>query len=195
MEIVFDNTAAYGVGLCGSLLLMALLPYIHIALKYTCPLILEIGRLPPLPKLTNLFSQSLKYLTYTCLASWSSVLKSWSLVDALLFTAYLTANLTCIFIDLPTIEEAGARAGILALINMLILYIGPCLSFIADLLHVSLRMHRRIHACAGQIVLMLSIFHAIIAVIRQGSFSLTETRNIWPFIVWISKIQTQKVLI
>lgn len=188
MEIVFDNTVAYGMGLCGSLLLMALLPYTHIALKYTCPLIFEVGKLPPLLRLGNLLSRGLKHLAYRCIATRSGILKSWSVGNSLLVAAYLAANLTCIFIDLPTTEKAGARAGTLALINMLILYLGPCLSFIADVLHISLRAHRRIHAYAGRIVLMLTIFHTIVAVIRQGSFSLKETRNIWPFVVCILKV-------
>ncbi|KAH6972697.1 hypothetical protein EDB80DRAFT_596131 [Ilyonectria destructans] len=175
MELIFDNTLAYGIGLAGLFLLMALLPHIHIALKYTCPLILKIGRVPPLPRVANLFSSwVLKHLVYPHRA------------DAVLFITYLAANLTCIFVDLPTVEKAGARAGTLALINMLPLYIGPCLSFIADALHISLSAHRRIHAWAGHIVLLLTLFHGIVAAISQGNFSLEEIRNIWPFTALVS---------
>lgn len=192
MELVFDNTLIYGVGLSGSLLLMALLPYVYIALKYACPLILEIGKLPPISRLTNLLSLwGLKHVIYPCLVGQPSVLSSWSRSDALLLAAYVAANLTCIFVDLPTVEKAGARAGTLALINMILLYLGPCLSFIADMLHIPLRAHRRLHACAGHIVWILTLFHAIIAVAAQGNLSLDQTRNIWPLIVSMPRVNPE----
>jgi hypothetical protein len=182
MAVTFDTTQAYGVGLCGSILLMALLPYMRIALQYTCPLILEIGRITRLPRIATWFSiRGLKHLVYRHFVRQHSFVDSWSRLDVLLLTAYLAANLTCVFIDLPGTEKAGARAGTLSLVNMVLLYAGPCFSFVADILNISLRTYRRIHTCAGFTVFVLSTFHAIVAVVGKRDFSLNESQYLWPF--------------
>ncbi|ODH50724.1 hypothetical protein GX48_03232 [Paracoccidioides brasiliensis] len=58
--------------------------------------------------------------------------------------------------------DAGRRAGTLSLINMIFLFIWLHLSFVADLLGISLRRCRGSHRAAGWMVMALSATHAVL---------------------------------
>ncbi|KAI6080158.1 ferric-chelate reductase [Hypoxylon rubiginosum] len=79
------------------------------------------------------------------------------------------------------ISQAGLRAGTLSLINLIFLYAGPHLSFLADVLGVSLYTFRRLHASAGGAALALAIFHCIVGAAERGGFSFATSQNAFAF--------------
>jgi hypothetical protein len=71
------------------------------------------------------------------------------------------------------------------LINMVLLYAGPCFSFLADILHIPLRSYERLHSCAGLLVWLLGIFHTIVLFCTKGMPLLDNNENKWALIVSI----------
>ncbi|KAI0159858.1 ferric-chelate reductase [Hypoxylon sp. FL1284] len=61
--------------------------------------------------------------------------------------------------------------GTLFLINLIFLYTGPHLSFLANVLSVFLYTLRRLHASISGVALALAIFHYIVEAAEQGGFS------------------------
>ena len=60
--------------------------------------------------------------------------------------------------------EAGNRTGILSLINLMPLFLGPHLDFLAGLMGVSLHNLHNIHGSAAVVSLLLGAAHAIFSV-------------------------------
>ncbi|KAI5456105.1 hypothetical protein BGZ63DRAFT_367500 [Mariannaea sp. PMI_226] len=165
---------------------MIVLPSIRIALENYCPLILKFVRNKYNSRLfTRISTWGRKHLAYRHFLRQHRYVDSWSRLHVLFLTVYIVANLACILVPLPDVKGAGLRAGTLSLINMIVLYLGPCFSFAADTLRMSLRMYRRVHACVGVTVFILGAFHAIVAVTSRKAFWLNEPKYIWAFIAII----------
>lgn len=90
-----------------------------------------------------------KHLTYPFLVRRRRLLGPWSRADVLLQVTYLTINIFCLTFRVSSVKEVGARAGTLALINMAPLFFGFHLSFLADILGISLSNIRRMHRMMG----------------------------------------------
>lgn len=60
--------------------------------------------------------------------------------------------------------EAGKRTGVLSLINLMSLYVGPYPDFLAELLGVSLHNLHTIHGSAAVMLVLLSAAHALFSV-------------------------------
>ncbi|KAB8202950.1 hypothetical protein BDV34DRAFT_227847 [Aspergillus parasiticus] len=91
--------------------------------------------------------------------------------------------MTCVLVYFPGMTQAGFRAGRLSIINTILLFAGPHLSFVADMLGVSIRTCRRLHVLAGLVAILLAVFHAIVGAATKGTFSLQTPRNLWALIV------------
>ncbi|KAH7248314.1 hypothetical protein B0J15DRAFT_514405 [Fusarium solani] len=65
---------------------------------------------------------------------------------------------------------------------MVLLYAGPCFSFLADILHIPLRSFKRLHSCAGLLVWLLSIFHTTVLFFTKGTPLLENNKNKWALI-------------
>jgi hypothetical protein len=85
---------------------------------------------------------------------------------------YITGNICGLKFWNTIISQAGLRAGTLAVINLIPVFAGPYLSTLADLLGMSLSMFRQIHRSAGVTAVALAIFHVLVMVASQPSFSL-----------------------
>jgi len=72
----------------------------------------------------------------------------------------------------------------LALINMMPLYLGPHLSFLADLFGISLKSFRIVHRSAGVMSFVLMLLHIFVVIARGiGGFSLRVPENLYGVVV------------
>ena len=79
-------------------------------------------------------------------------------------------------------SEAATRTGRLSLINLVPLYFGVQLSFVADILGVSLRLWRQLHGTLGVIAVVLALVHAGISLgIDRGL--LRGGKGLYPLLV------------
>ena len=89
----------------------------------------------------------------------------------------------CLGVHVSSIATAGVQAGNLSLINLIPLFLGPHLSFLADILGVSLSTFRRIHRSAGLMSLGLVLFHALVIVTSSTAFTLSNAKNLSAVVV------------
>ncbi len=96
---------------------------------------------------------------------------------------YLGGNVFCTCFKVSTADEAATRAGNLSLINMMPTYFGFHLSFIYDLLGVSLLMYRLFHALTGIMSVLLDLLHVIIHTVDKLSLSMSGSGQLFELIV------------
>ncbi|KAH7112390.1 hypothetical protein EDB81DRAFT_848884 [Dactylonectria macrodidyma] len=180
METQLNATLGYAVGLSGLLVTIALRSFILRLLRLLSPPILTvIWEIRTFTRLAREISDWVtKHLLYRSFFRSKSSVDTCSRAQTILFTSYLVANLTCVFIGAKDWSEACSRAGSLATINALLLYVGPCFSFAAGILRLRLRIYHKVHASAGFMVCILASFHAVGAVSTRRGFSLNEIGNI-----------------
>ncbi len=92
------------------------------------------------------------------------LLGPWSYRGFILRTVYLLINVFCSAYRTHSIMEAGKRTGILSLINLMPLFFGPHLDFLAKLLGISLNNLHTVHGSAAVMSVSLSAAHAIFSV-------------------------------
>ena len=136
--------------------------------------------LAPLWKHISLFT--LKHLIYPYLLHRHRFIGPCSRAELLTQAIYLTANLFCLSFRVSGAAKAGIRAGTLSLVNMIPLFTGPSLSFLADRLGVSLQVYRCVHRSAGFMTVTLVLIH-VLSVVSQGSFSLSPPQHLFAVIV------------
>ena len=179
-----EVTLSYAIGFGASMILMALYHRLYAFTQYVCPLILEVPKIPPTPKLsTYLYDVFCRYLLYPASVRRRKFIDRWSRHDVLLLLLYCGANVSCLIVDYQGISKAGLRAGTLSLINMSILFAGPHLSFLADILGLPIRVFRRLHVSAGLISLVFAVFHSIVGVATKEKFSLNAPKDLFALIV------------
>ena len=86
-----------------------------------------------------------KYLTYLFLIRRYRLLRPWSRADILFQVTYFIINIFYMTFRVVFVKDAGARAGTLAIINLIPLFSGFYLSFLANILRISLTDFRRIY--------------------------------------------------
>ncbi|KJK68090.1 Ferric reductase like transmembrane component [Aspergillus parasiticus SU-1] len=184
MVALMDITLAYAIVLGSCLGIMVLLRPVRRFASVICPTSPELRHLPPLPQIIRYLSQwTAKHLTFQAVLRQGKYIDRWSRADIVLTMMYLGANMTCVLVYFPGMTQAGFRAGRLSIINTILLFAGPHLSFVADMLGVSIRTCRRLHVLAGLVAILLAVFHAIVGAATKGTFSLQTPRNLWALIV------------
>jgi hypothetical protein len=124
-----------------------------------------------------------KYLTYPQLLHRHRFLGPWSPSSIGLQLLYIGVNVLCLWLHVPSIWTAGLRAANLSLINLIPLFAGPHLSFLADLLGITLHMYRRFHRSAGLMSFVLLVLHILTVVAKRTSFPLHNPENLFGLIV------------
>jgi hypothetical protein len=124
-----------------------------------------------------------KYLTYPFIVRRHRPLGPWTPADVLLQLLYISLNVFCVTFRVTSFNEVGDRAGTLSIINMVPLFFGLHLSFLADLLGLSLSSYRRIHRSAGIMSFALVALHLFAAVHNDPTYSLREPQNVYLIIV------------
>ncbi|PQK10246.1 hypothetical protein BB8028_0002g05700 [Beauveria bassiana] len=180
---MIEITLVYAIVSGGLFCLLLLRRPLYGIIQRACPLLLELRRLPPLPSI----SQGIKrlvadHLTYPTLLSPGRYFDRWSRGDALLLLAYFAANISCFLVPWSSVHQAGRRAGVLAVVNLLFLCVNPYLSLQADMMGISLQNYRRLHACVGAATFLLSVFHAIAAGSLRSKFIREEPVNLFAIV-------------
>lgn len=105
---------------------------------------------------------------------------------AQLFSAlfYLALNIFCCMFGVSSINTIGSRAGTLSVINIIPAYFGYHLSFIGDILGVSLQTYRYLHALIGVMAFALGLFHVFVSVASINNLIIFSTSGqLFGFIV------------
>lgn len=85
----------------------------------------------------------------------------WTRNGALLRLLYVAINVFCEVFRVHSVAQAGLRAGNLSLINMIPLFFGIHLGFVADLLGLSLQTYTSIHGSAAVMSILMGCLHII----------------------------------
>ena len=106
----------------------------------------------------------LRQIAYPFVPGRHRLVGPWSLRDFILHCTYVLTNIFCSAYGTESIMEAGKRICILSLINLMPLYFGPHLDFLAELLGVSLHDLHTVHGSAAIISVLLSAAHVLFSV-------------------------------
>ncbi|KAJ2969021.1 hypothetical protein NQ176_g8886 [Zarea fungicola] len=79
-------------------------------------------------------------------------------------------------------EQIILRSGTLSVVNCILCYAGPYLGFIADVLGLSLRSFRRLHASVGTLAVALAVFHAAMGGAAKGRLDLHLSKDVFALI-------------
>lgn len=170
-RLSMDITQVYAVAAGGILfvfVLINLLPYLASLWKHI-----------------SLFTS--KHLTYPYLLHRHRFIGPWSRAEVLTQAIYLTVNIFCLSFKVSDKAKAGLRAGTLSLINMIPLFAGPSLSFLADRLGVPLQLYRCAHRSAGLMSFALVLIHVLSVVAQKGSFPLGQPQHLFAVIASLRK--------
>lgn len=107
----------------------------------------------------------------------------WSRADVLIQLMYLVINLFLIGFRVTSLKQAGQQAGLISMINMVPLFFGFHLSFVADLLGISLTTCRRIHRSTGAMTFVLGLVNMLIGFQSNHTNSLRVSKNLYRVIV------------
>ncbi|KAB5511125.1 hypothetical protein GE09DRAFT_1274351, partial [Coniochaeta sp. 2T2.1] len=178
-----DNTHIYAIGF-GSLFIIL---HLIFHLRCVCPRALQPKSFPSALQATQTVSYCFsRHLTYRTLIRRRKFIGHWSWTKALLLLIYLGVNICCLLIPFPGTSQAGLRAGTLSLINMILMFAGPHLSFVADALGVSLGTYRYLHLSAGLVSFVLASFHAVVVTVHLRKVPLDVPENLFALLVIIA---------
>ena len=124
-----------------------------------------------------------KHLTSPYFLHRHRLLGPWTRSDVLIQLIYITTNSLCLGFRASTLSTAGLQAGNLSLANMVPLFAGPHLSFLAGVLGFRLDLYHYVHRSAGLMSFTLSLFHVLVVVIQRPSFSLNISEHLYGTIV------------
>ena len=172
--IVMEISDAYAIAVGGGFVLLFLvnsLPYVTGLAEY-------------------LTTQMSKHLTYPYLLSRHRFLGPWTRAGFGLQLIYIITNIVCLSVEtispslrIASLSDVGLRAGTLSIINMIPLFAGSHLSYLADLLGLTLRGFRCIHRSAGLMSFSLAILHVLVEFASRPSFDMNLAENLFAVIV------------
>ncbi|PWI65015.1 hypothetical protein PCL_08374 [Purpureocillium lilacinum] len=189
-----DETTWYAIALGavvgGSALIRTAIPpvvrqpvtrFIGTILKYILPLL--VIRLATFVRLYTVFASPDGAIAWLRA---HDIVRLWPLKHMLILALYWGANFSCLFIFFTNLKDAGKRAGRLSLVNLIVLYAGPHLSVLADIVGLAIPTYRRLHASVAATSFCMAAFHVVVAIINRidpllstskSSFGLIATNN------------------
>ena len=165
--ILMDNAKAYAIGIGSGFVLLILInfsPHVRLFMKKT-----------------SIWTN--KYFAYPELVRRHRYIGPWSPADVVLQMCYVAINVFCLSFKTTSVQMAGLRAGTLSLVNMIPLFAGFHISFIADILGIRLALYRLIHRSAGTMSIILLVLHVLTAIASRNAFPLQVVENLWGLIV------------
>lgn len=165
-----DITLGYTIAVGGVLLILVL-----INLFPCLPYMISVAR--------PFLYRKLKYLTYHYFIRRHRFWGPWTPVDVIIQLVYIASNSVCLSFRFPSIATAGVQASNLSLINLIPLFLGPHLSFLADVLGVSLSTIQCIHRSSSLMSLGLVLFYVLVIVTSNTAFTLFSTKNLSAVVV------------
>ena len=125
----------------------------------------------------------MKVLFYSNLVSRHRLLGPWRNIDVTTQLIYIAINAFCFSFRLASTPQAGLRAARLSLINMILLFLGPHFSFLADYLGVTLRTYKYMHRSSGIMSSAFIVLHTLISIANKAPFPLDDQENLYAVIV------------
>jgi hypothetical protein len=168
--LIMDIILGYAIALGGVLLipvLINILPWL-LYLTFSTP---------------SFVQQALRYLKYPYLVRRHRFVGPWTCADIIIQLVYIAGNSFCLGFRVSNIAKAGVRAGNLSLINMIPLFLGPHLGFLADILGISLSTFQLIHRSARMMSCSLVLFHLLTMLVSNTSFPLRGIVNLSAVVV------------
>lgn len=104
----------------------------------------------------------------------------WSLVRQL---SLLIGNVLLVFMGMTDIQDAARKAGTLAVLNMVVFYLGPHLSYLGDILDLSLATVKSLHRLMVLPFLLLVVFHLAVLRPTQNVFTKPFSEELYGVIV------------
>lgn len=92
----------------------------------------------------------------------------WTVVAITLQSTYIISNLISLLLGVSSFSEVALRAGKLALINLLPLFLSPNLGYLADLFGISIRSFKTIYRSFERMSFALAIVHVSPILYRNG---------------------------
>lgn len=124
----------------------------------------------------------LKHFIYPNAIDRHRLVGPWTRAIVALHLVYIALNIFCLGFQVSSASKAGLRAGTLSLINMVPLFAGPHLGFLADMLGLSLISFHRIHRSAGWMSFAMALFHVATVIVSGASFDLSQLANIFTLV-------------
>lgn len=124
-----------------------------------------------------------KHLVYFLLLRQHRLLRSWTHAQMIFQLIYLEDNVFCTCFKISTASEATTCARNLLLINMMSMYFEFHLSFICNLLDVSLLLYHFFHASIEIMFILLDLLHVIIHMTDKSSSSMSDFESLFKLIV------------
>lgn len=125
----------------------------------------------------------LRLLVYPYLMRRHRLAGPWTRAQVIGYLLYLIANIFSASFRVSSITAAESRTGILSLVNVVPLFFGLHLGFLADLLGISLRTYHWIHSAAASMSMALATTHVILHAVIHGSVSLRARTQLYGVIV------------
>lgn len=108
--------------------------------------------------------------------------RSLSRLALMIGVAYIAVNAVPLAVGTASLEEAGSRAGLVALANLVFLTLGP-LSLVAGCFGWTLAHQRYLHTCVGFVASGEVLIHAVVAISSDG-FHLNRANSIGIAVRW-----------
>ena len=114
------------------------------------------------------FFYILKYLVYPIFLRRRRALGPISRWRILLIFVYWTGTGLCNVLGVHSLPDAGKRAGVLAVVHLIPLMFAGRLSFVADLLGLSLKSYVKLHGSFGLMAFVQGLIHVLIYLTRSS---------------------------
>ena len=124
-----------------------------------------------------------KHITFPFLLRRHRHVGPWTRGTVFIHTLYGAINIFCLCFHALSSVDAARRAGTLAAVNMIVLYVTGDLSGYPDVLSISRRSCQQIHRATAWMVASLLILHIILTVTTQEGFSLQKSGDLFALIV------------
>ncbi len=125
----------------------------------------------------------LKHILYPFCLHRHLLLGPWSRASLIFQQLYWAVTIICLTYKASSLSDAGMRAGTLSLINLIPLYSGLHLSFLADVLGVSVRTYTKLHGSIGVMSGALAIFHVGVVLAGKENSSFSSASQLYGLIV------------
>lgn len=112
----------------------------------------------------------LQHLIYPFFIRRHGLIGPWTRYGALWRVLYLTMNICFSIFPIVSMKKIAKRAGHVSLINMIPLFFGPHLSFLADIFGVPLQTYRSLHGASAAMTVTLGVLHVVLGTLGEPDY-------------------------
>jgi hypothetical protein len=118
-----------------------------------------------------------KTLSYTFVLGRHAWVGPWTVAATVAQSMYIIGNIISISLGVSSLSEVALRAGKMALVNLIPLFLSPHLGTLADFFGISLRSFRKVHGSVGVMSFVLTLVHVCIMLFQS------EQRDLYTLMV------------